>query len=301
MSKHIMIDPGHGGKDSGATGNGYLEKNITLEVSLAVRERLQKHGFKVSMTRTKDEYVGDASERGRLIAKSKADYGISIHVNSASSLATGAEVIAPIKEKYAYTEEALKRHLSAIGPFRKVFSRDFSTGKNYDRDITNRLFTKTYQMTDYYGVIREAWKGGVSTDIVELFFINNPEDVKRYASQKDAYVEAIVRAICEGFDVTYQEVKVEKPQTSTSQTSTTSKWFRVVVGSYKEKSAAEEVKKRLEKQGYTGVWLQSTTVKGIAYVRVICGSYEGRANAEKVQKELEAKNYSGVWIDAIDK
>ena len=32
MSKHIMIDPGHGGKDSGATGNGYLEKNITLEV-----------------------------------------------------------------------------------------------------------------------------------------------------------------------------------------------------------------------------------------------------------------------------
>ena len=151
-------------------------------------------------------------------------------------------------------------------------------------------------MTDYYGVIREAWKGGVSTDIVELFFINNPEDVKRYASQKDAYVEAIVRAICEGFDVTYQEVKVEKPQTST-----TSKWFRVVVGSYKEKSAAEEVKKRLEKQGYTGVWLQSTTVKGIAYVRVICGSYEGRANAEKVQKELEAKNYSGVWIDAIDK
>ena len=57
----------------------------------------------------------------------------------------------------------------------------------------------------------------------------------------------------------------------------------------------------MEKQGYTGVWLQSTTVKGIAYVRVICGSYEGRANAEKVQKELEAKNYSGVWIDAIDK
>ena len=296
MSKHIMIDPGHGGKDSGAVGNGLLEKDVTLEVSLAVRERLQKHGFVVSMTRTKDDYVGDASERGRLIAKSKADYGISIHVNSASSSATGAEVIAPIKEKYAYTEEALKRHLSAIGPFRKVFSRDYSTGKNYERAISNRLFTTTYQMIDYYGVIREAWKGGVSTDIVELFFINNPKDVERYNSQKKLYVEAIVRAICEGFDVAYQEVKEEKPQTSTTST-----WFRVVVGSYKDKSSAQEVKTRLEKQGYTGVWLQSTTVKGINYIRVICGSYEGRANAEKVQKELEAKNYSGVWIDAIDK
>ena len=48
MSKHIMIDPGHGGHDSGATGNGHYEKNITLEVSLAVRTRLKAHGLRLA-------------------------------------------------------------------------------------------------------------------------------------------------------------------------------------------------------------------------------------------------------------
>lgn len=297
MSKHIMIDPGHGGHDSGATGNGHYEKNITLEVSLAVRTRLKAHGFKVSMTREKDEYVGDASARGRLIGQSKADYGISIHVNSASSVATGAEVIAPIKEKYAYTECALKQYLSEIGPFRKVFSRDYHSGTNYNREIANRLFVTNYNKTDYYGVIREAWKYGVSTDIVELFFINNAEDVKRYTSQKNAYVEAIVHAICDAFDITYQPVKAEKPSTSTS----TNHWYRVVVGSYGDKTSAEDVKKRLEGQGYTGVWLQTANVNGKTYTRVICGSYEERSNADQVKTKLEGKGYTGVWIDVVEK
>lgn len=298
MSKHIIIDPGHGGHDSGATGNGYREKDITLEVSLALRDRLKAHGFKVSMTREKDDYVGDASVRGRLIGQSKADYGISVHVNSASSLATGAEVIAPIKEKYAYTEVALKQYLSELGPFRKVFSRDYSSGQTYVRNISNRLFVTSYSKTDYYGVIREAWKYGVSTDIVELFFINNADDVKRYVSKKKAYVEALVHAICDAFEVTY---KAPLTSTSSSTTSDSNHWYRVVVGSYEGKESAENVKSRLEKEGYTGVWLQAVTVNNKAYTRVICGSYEQRANADSIKSKLESKGYTGVWIDVVKK
>lgn len=298
MSKHIMIDPGHGGHDSGATGNGYREKDITLEVSLALRDRLKAHGFKVSMTREKDEYVGDASARGRLIGRSKADYGISIHVNSATSKATGAEIIVPIKEKYAYTEVALKQYLSELGPFRKVFSRDYSSGQTYAREISNRLFVTSYNKTDYYGVIREAWKGGVSANIVELFFINNADDVKRYASKKKAYVEALVHGICDAFEVTY---KAPASSSSSSTSSDSKHWYRIVVGSYEDKTFAEKVKSRLEKEGYTGVWLQAVTVNRKPYTRVICGSYEQRENADSIKSKLESKGYTGVWVDGMKK
>ena len=114
-------------------------------------------------------------------------------------------------------------------------------------------------------------------------------------SQKNAYVEAIVHAICDAFDVTYQPVKVEKPSTSTNH------WYRVVVGSYGDKASAEAVKKRLEGQGYKGVWLQSANVNGKTYTRVICGSYEERSNADQIKATLEGKGYTGVWIDVVKK
>ena len=80
--KTIMIDPGHGGSLSGATGKmGTKEKDVTLDIAKRLRDRLKRHGrFNVIMTRDKDVTV-PLKERVELARLQKADLFISIHVN----------------------------------------------------------------------------------------------------------------------------------------------------------------------------------------------------------------------------
>ena len=58
----IVIDPGHGGVDSGAIGNGITEKNLTLEISKYMYDRFKELGIPVSITRTEDVTL-DANDR----------------------------------------------------------------------------------------------------------------------------------------------------------------------------------------------------------------------------------------------
>lgn len=95
----VYIDPGHGGYDPGAVGNGINEKDIVLKVALNVKKILEEKGIKVVMSRTDDTYV---SLQDRVITanKSNADSFVSIHINSAG--ATAANGI----ETYYYTQNS---------------------------------------------------------------------------------------------------------------------------------------------------------------------------------------------------
>ena len=53
----VVIDPGHGGNDPGASGNGIIEKEYTLKISQYIYDRLRQLGLDVKMTRTTDETV----------------------------------------------------------------------------------------------------------------------------------------------------------------------------------------------------------------------------------------------------
>nr|WP_199332499.1 N-acetylmuramoyl-L-alanine amidase [Anabaena catenula] len=79
----ILLDPGHGGKESGASGpTGYLEKDVNLIVSKLLRDELVQRGAKVVMTREDDR--GDVSlvERQEIISKEEPAIALSIHYNS---------------------------------------------------------------------------------------------------------------------------------------------------------------------------------------------------------------------------
>ncbi|MBW4430763.1 MAG: N-acetylmuramoyl-L-alanine amidase [Pelatocladus maniniholoensis HA4357-MV3] len=78
----ILLDPGHGGKESGASGpNGYLEKDVNLKVSKLVRDELLKRGATVVMTREDDKEVS-LPQRQAIIDKEQPAISISIHYNS---------------------------------------------------------------------------------------------------------------------------------------------------------------------------------------------------------------------------
>lgn len=78
----IVIDAGHGGTDSGATGSGLLEKDLTLALALQVRDRLvNEYAANVKLTRSTDVFVA-LSDRANLANGWGAAYFVSIHINA---------------------------------------------------------------------------------------------------------------------------------------------------------------------------------------------------------------------------
>ena len=83
--KKIVIDAGHGGTDSGAVGNGIVEKDLTLKIATYIADRLRNLGANVTLTRDSDETL-DPSERVRRVlnayGNSKDVLVISNHINA---------------------------------------------------------------------------------------------------------------------------------------------------------------------------------------------------------------------------
>ena len=87
----IVLDPGHGAHDPGASKNKVTEKAITLKVGKLVEAKLKKAGAKVIMTRSNDTYLS-LEQRTDFAKKNFAETFVSIHVNSATSTsAKGSE------------------------------------------------------------------------------------------------------------------------------------------------------------------------------------------------------------------
>ncbi|MGL4338439.1 MAG: N-acetylmuramoyl-L-alanine amidase [Turicibacter sp.] len=261
---YIVVDAGHGGYDNGARYFGYNEKDITLRVSKKVAARLRQLGFEVTLTRETDEYVGNASARGREIAALQPDFAISIHVNSSGGqgLLSGAEIITPLGKSVARFEYYLTEELSKLNNFREVYSRA-SGGDVYVREINPKTlrFYDTYDLTNYYGIIREAWKGGVPLDIIEMFYLDNEEDLYTFLNQEDKYVEAIVTAMAKAFNMKYtREDPTEENRTDIINT-TQDSYYRVVCGAFYDIQDAKELQKKLAESEYEDVWIQQVPIK----------------------------------------
>jgi N-acetylmuramoyl-L-alanine amidase len=137
--KVIVIDPGHGGPDSGAVGgNELLEKEVALNISIMLRDYLQEAGALVIMTREKDQDLADENtrklrhrkwedlkERRSIINGNNADLFISIHLNSLpSSRWRGAQVFYhPGREEgeavSKFIQDEIKRNLQNTDRFAK--------------------------------------------------------------------------------------------------------------------------------------------------------------------------------------
>ncbi|PJB30856.1 MAG: N-acetylmuramoyl-L-alanine amidase [Deltaproteobacteria bacterium CG_4_9_14_3_um_filter_65_9] len=86
----VMIDPGHGGKDSGAIGpTGLKEKDVVLAIGRKIREKLSRSGeFDVRMTRDEDVFI-PLEERTAMANKGRVDLFVSIHINASRNRKAG--------------------------------------------------------------------------------------------------------------------------------------------------------------------------------------------------------------------
>jgi len=84
----IVIDSGHGGDDPGASGNGIIEKNMTLAISDYMYDRFRELGLPVKMTRTADETVSPTERVNRVLdafGNNRNVIVVSNHINAGGS------------------------------------------------------------------------------------------------------------------------------------------------------------------------------------------------------------------------
>lgn len=189
----VVLDPGHGGKDSGAVGvNGVYEKNLTLKIAQYCKTELEQYsGVTVYMTRTDDSYPGgtgkapeDLDNRVAYAKSVGANVLVSIHLNSTGTgSAYGAEVFFP-NSNYKPEVGSEGKNLA-----QKVHDELVSLGI-YGRGIKIR-YTKngsTYpdgSLADYYGLIYRAKKEGFPAIIIEHAFIDNQNDYNKFLSSDE--------------------------------------------------------------------------------------------------------------------
>lgn len=90
----IVIDPGHGGDDPGASGNGIIEKNLTLEISKYMYDRFKELGIPVYITRDSDETLSPTERVNRILnafGNSKNVIVVSNHINAGGATFLGGD------------------------------------------------------------------------------------------------------------------------------------------------------------------------------------------------------------------
>jgi N-acetylmuramoyl-L-alanine amidase len=80
-NKVIVLDPGHGGKDLGAVGNGLQEKDLNLDVAKKIADFLKPYNVTVHLTRNDDTFI-ELQQRTEIANKLNADYFLSVHTNA---------------------------------------------------------------------------------------------------------------------------------------------------------------------------------------------------------------------------
>lgn len=183
----IFIDPGHGGKDPGAGGNGLAEKDVALTVSKLLKTELLISGFDVRMSREGDTYPSLA-DRYTAANAWGADYFISIHCNSAADpAASGTETLV-----YALGSKAA--NMAAV--VQNSLVRALGTR---DRGVKARPDLAVLRGTKMPAIL------------VECGFISNTADAAILRGKQADIAAAIARGMCDFAGVPCNPVTGDKP------------------------------------------------------------------------------------------
>ena len=173
----IVVDPGHGGQDTGAVGAGRVpEKSLSLEIAQHLRAELERRGAVVFLTRDGDTYP-PSTERVRFAAQRRADYFVSLHCDVwtakpsqvrqyQNARATGTFVY--------YHGQDPKEH-------RLAHSISLMIGQATDLTPNTVASDTTRFLTGFY-VLREAHMPAV---LVECGYINNPQELARLRDPRE--------------------------------------------------------------------------------------------------------------------
>ena len=193
----IFLDPGHGGKDPGASYYNITEKELNMQVYQKLRKELEGLGYTVLSSRDSDVFVDFVTERSRMVNKTDSDIFISIHFNASGNPASNRAGI----QTYSYEEAA--GYPSKINPYWHNHPDRISESNRLAADIHSSLLAETGakdagRLRSSFAVLRETDKPAV---LLELGYIDNFNENQQVRS--DAYQNRLVAGIVKGIQKYY--------------------------------------------------------------------------------------------------
>ena len=188
----IVLDPGHGGKDQGASNGKLLEKNLNLQLARRVELLLKEKGYRVLLTRKSDRFLS-LSARSAFANANKADLFISIHTNSAASKTpNGLEVYALAPAGTASTNSSA------------VSWKSYSSNRYDAKNLRLAYFIQSGMLSRTnaadmgvkrarFAVLKDLRCPGV---LAEIGFLSNPQEAAKLRSAD--YLDKLAQGIAAG-------------------------------------------------------------------------------------------------------
>lgn len=225
--KTVVIDPGHGGHDTGAIGpTGLKEKDVNLKIAKELKSQIEQNGSKIGITRVhltrNDDRFIPLEERTAIAKKLNADLFVSIHCNAAkNSNAYGIETyilsftkdpdsLAVAARENATTTRGLSELKDIIEKY--ILSSKIEESKRLATHVQTSVvsnISSNYKTVNDKGVKKAPFIVLIGADIpsilVESSFISNPREEKRLRSPR--YVSEIAEGIYAGLKRYSNEVE----------------------------------------------------------------------------------------------
>ncbi|HEY2707535.1 MAG TPA: N-acetylmuramoyl-L-alanine amidase [Caulobacteraceae bacterium] len=213
LRKIIVLDPGHGGKDSGALGASSYEKNVTLAEALALKARLEKTGrYQVVMTRASDIFI-PLEQRVQIARQAGADLFLSLHADSGSDPAIHGASVYTLSERgqervgYVlgrhewFLQQAVESDDRAVGQIlldltqRSTRNRSAGFAQTLIEHVGDRaaLLPRSQRDAGYFVLLAPD----VPAALLEMGFITNSSDESRLndPQQRTALADKIAQSI----------------------------------------------------------------------------------------------------------
>ncbi|WP_270179849.1 N-acetylmuramoyl-L-alanine amidase [Alkalihalobacillus sp. CinArs1] len=253
--KRIIIDPGHGGSDSGATYKGFFEKTYNLSIALLVKATLEsRYEVDIILTRTADQTVS-LKQRTDFANARNADFYLSIHNNAAGGRGF---------ESFIYNRTVPAETVRIQNVIHDTIA---STILNKYK-IPNRGKKRAN-----FHVLRETKMNAL---LLEVLFVDNDTDLNLL--NNSIFIKDVSTAIAEGTAKALNLPKKTPPPSGTL--------YKVIAGSFTERENAEERAAFLATKGFDS-FITSLVIKGTTYFRVQVGAFSEKSNAEDLVAKLK--------------
>ncbi|MBZ5750636.1 N-acetylmuramoyl-L-alanine amidase [Metabacillus rhizolycopersici] len=268
----IYLDPGHGGADPGAVGQGIKEKDIVLDIALKMRTILLNdyENIEVRMSRSNDS-TRSLSQRSSDANSWGANYFLSLHCNAANGSAQGYE-------DYIHYSQSSS---SNSAKYQNLIHSEVSK--------VNELQNRGKKKANFH-VLRATAMPSILT---ENGFIDNSHDASlmKESSWRQKVAQGHVNGLAKAFNLKRKSAGVsDKSGTkggssnsgnaSNSSTTSNSTSYKIIAGSFKSKENAVERITYLRSKGIES-FVNTSTVSGDTFYRVQAGAFSSRENAEK--------------------
>ncbi|MHC8517281.1 N-acetylmuramoyl-L-alanine amidase [Sporosarcina sp. ITBMC105] len=260
----IYIDPGHGGTDPGAIGNGLKEKDVTLAIATRVRNILvnEYSNATVRMSRTGDQTVSLSQRTNDANAWGAAFY-LSIHINAGGGNGYEDYIHSNLSDSSTTAQLRNTIHSEIV----KLI------------DMPNRGKKKA----DFH-VLRETRMHAMLTENGFIDYASNASLMKT-----SAWLDKAARGHVNGLEKALGLQKTSSPPPSGSIL------YRVVAGSFTSRANADQRVAELQAKGFDS-FIDIYTQGGVTYYRVIAGSFADKSNADKQVADLKAAGFDAFII-----